>query len=171
MSTNLQINLDQTARDMRRELDNAKARVVAGWEVEIDHRDDIEMCIVVWAWCDLVLRNIDPREVDNVTRFRSLRDEAKRIENDFWHKFSLHKPNIEITIQHNEVVKKHAGGPPKGQPKHIIGDSARKAIMDDLAPYIGKSLSAEDARTLSQYHGVSISTLYRFLRGVEGKGK
>lgn len=169
----LTLDFDLIARKMRRELDSAVARIAAGWQVDIHHTDDIQMVIVVWATCEVILEGISPKEIERVEQFRALAREAHELEAKFWKAFKLQRPetaaasvNVEIAPQPRNAPASNAKPSPlKGQPRHSHTVETIVAIKRDLLPYVNKSLPDDIAKTIAELRGVSRSYVYNIHSG------
>lgn len=196
-ATTLTFDLDVIARNIRMQLDSARARLVAIKSEDINRLDSASIVFAALAYCDMMLVGLRPDDINNQERFRSLYNEANKLATAYRTEIEVtvrngrdHSPSttvriiaptqaapVSVTPQPQrrkrggggDRSKRHAVTTKNGKPRLYISNEDVKAIRKYLDDTCGGDCAHEALEEVAAMYGCSASTVWKIYRRVTFK--
>lgn len=175
MSNTIQINLDNAAFEVRRNLDNATAYLEAR-NASINHGNGLIEAVSAHVQCELILHNLDHKFIEERERFEELRSEARALMSKFWGFFKLFPITradgtqavaqiVAPTVKHvgENRLQPHQNGKAgqKGRDSYKrLTDEEKKRLIDDLKR--GGPYTTLELRKKAIEWGIGFSTIGKY---------
>ena len=141
---NLTVDLDATAREVRIQLDNGKARYMALKDEGINRLDSFAVVMQCQMITTLVLSGLAATDAHNLDRFRALQAEAIKLAGLYRTELEVHlRSNGNVVRDIPVVIHQPTGGVPNNRPKHYVKHSAQHKARVYLKP--------EDVRAIRKH--------------------